>query len=55
MDASTATTFLTADMFSGFSETLSANFAIVVPAAMVVFIAVWGLRKAISTFKSIIK
>lgn len=48
-------TLLTADMFSSFIEILTGNLGIVIPVGIAVFAIVWGIKKAISVFKSIAK
>lgn len=48
-------TLLTADMFSSFIEILTGNLGIVIPVGIAIFGIVWGVKKAISVFKSIAK
>lgn len=52
---STVTTVLTADMFNGFTEILTGNLAVVIPAALGIFATIWGIRLGISFFKKIAK
>ena len=44
---------LTAEMFTGFADTLTTDLAIVVPIALGVMATLWGVRLAISYFKGI--
>lgn len=44
---------LTADMFTGFADTLTGDLKIVVPIALGVMATLWGVRLAISYFKGI--
>lgn len=52
---SASSTLLTADMFSSFTEILTNNLGIVIPVGIAIFGIVWGVKKAISVFKSIAK
>jgi hypothetical protein len=44
---------LTALMFDGFTETLTADLIVIVPIALGVMGTLWGLRLALSYFKGI--
>jgi hypothetical protein len=44
---------LTADMFTGFADSLTADVLVVIPVALGVMATLWGLRLAIKYFKGI--
>lgn len=44
---------LTAEMFQGFANTLTADLATIIPVALGVMGTLWGVRLAISYFKGI--
>lgn len=44
---------ITADMFTGFADSLTADLGIVIPIALGVMATLWGVRLAIKYFKGI--
>ena len=49
-----ASTILTADMFSGLTDTITANLGVVIPIGLGIFGTLFGLRYAIRFLKSLV-